>query len=345
MARGKSGYRALWREHKVPDRPMDLEQCTRRRFVDKETYNLIQLCVGTPTTVQSSGLGYDLDWTPDDVGMARFRAVVRKLLIQKDHVTEAELRPLTIEQILSLLEPAVLRWRQVIKDHWREELHEAYDMGLQHGDTWQGLVIAVIRDLEEYSLGCRRGERPSRAPLPLMGDGNAEEGVYRPVDAQDIGFMALVLGWRLEELFGVAGAFIPAEVESLADRDVPEELDLRLALASAYREGYCGTTLDDMKTYWLYLKRLFQREVRPNGRSSEPMDRKTAKKSATRPDKIEWSRVMSKMTIATALGVPSVEKLNLMVKVGTYLLRQAGNRQSWQICLKGIPEERRAKLI
>jgi hypothetical protein len=62
-------------------------------------------------------------------------------------------------------------------------------------------------------------------------------------------------------------------------------------------------------------------------------------------DPEEWSRPLSKIVIATALGLSSSDKLTALAKAGIYPLRQAGNRETWQINLKGIPAERRTKLL
>ena len=47
--------------------------------------------------------------------------------------------------------------------------------------------------------------------------------------------------------------------------------------------------------------------------------------------KKRWSKIMTKGAIAIAVGVETVHKLNVMVENGTYEIRNAGNRESWQI--------------
>jgi hypothetical protein len=58
----------------------------------------------------------------------------------------------------------------------------------------------------------------------------------------------------------------------------------------------------------------------------------------------EWSRPLSKEVMATALGLLSAYKLTVLAERGVYKVRPAGNRQTWQICLSGLPEEARKKL-
>ena len=64
-----------------------------------------------------------------------------------------------------------------------------------------------------------------------------------------------------------------------------------------------------------------------------------------KPTSDEWSRPMSLSTMATILGLPSADKVKSLVKARTYQIRPAGNRQTWQIHLAGIPSERRKKLV
>jgi len=59
----------------------------------------------------------------------------------------------------------------------------------------------------------------------------------------------------------------------------------------------------------------------------------------------EWSRPMPKVEIATIMKLGSAYKLTQFAISGVYKLREAGSRQSFQICLSGLPEEIRKKLI
>jgi hypothetical protein len=59
----------------------------------------------------------------------------------------------------------------------------------------------------------------------------------------------------------------------------------------------------------------------------------------------EWSRPVAKSYIATVLNLSGSYKVTSLADAGVYKLREAGNRQSWQICLSGLPEEARKKLI
>jgi len=58
----------------------------------------------------------------------------------------------------------------------------------------------------------------------------------------------------------------------------------------------------------------------------------------------EWSKPMSKGTIATALRLQNAYALTKAAEAGVYKLRPAGNRQRWQIRLNGLPAEARKKL-
>lgn len=57
----------------------------------------------------------------------------------------------------------------------------------------------------------------------------------------------------------------------------------------------------------------------------------------------EWSRPLSKEKIADALDISKIV-LESGISGGAYKLREAGNRQLWQINLAGLPKERRDKL-
>ena len=60
----------------------------------------------------------------------------------------------------------------------------------------------------------------------------------------------------------------------------------------------------------------------------------------------EWSRPMSKTSIATILRLENAYALTRASEAGAYELRPMGNnRQRWQIRLNGLPAEAREKLI
>jgi len=59
----------------------------------------------------------------------------------------------------------------------------------------------------------------------------------------------------------------------------------------------------------------------------------------------EWSKIMSKQEIATALGLSGVYKLNILVKTAKlYEIRQSGNRESWQIRIDKLDDSLQKKL-
>jgi hypothetical protein len=167
----------------------------------------------------------------------------------------------------------------------------------------------------------------------------------RPVEAEDVPWMAMVLGMKLEGLFGVAEAFVPADVNARVSEST-ERLELfGYLVLGPFEQSSFDATLRELQTYWQYLKPVLEEKAKPHNRPPHVVEDKLPGAQKRVEGEDEWSRVMSKMTMVTALGLPSVEKLNSMVEAGTYRLRQAGNRQNWQINLKGIPRERRAKLI
>ncbi len=60
---------------------------------------------------------------------------------------------------------------------------------------------------------------------------------------------------------------------------------------------------------------------------------------------IEWSRIMNKQGIATALGLDSVYKLNMLKDEGIYEIRKVGKkRQSWQIRIDKLDKYLQQKL-
>jgi hypothetical protein len=72
-----------------------------------------------------------------------------------------------------------------------------------------------------------------------------------------------------------------------------------------------------------------------------PLTRGVAPKRTT-----DWSRPMSKKTIATLLGCPHSKKaqwLNQCVSMKLYRIRKSGNRVTFQIDLATIPPELREK--
>jgi len=364
-----------WLGHKVPLRPLDPDLSEMGTLLDKETHWLIQRCVGDPVHTMAGVRSFDTNWKPDPGGMAKFRAVVRELLIDKGHNKEEELRRLTIEQILPPLTSAVHKRNERIRKDWREGLLEAYEIGLKYKDSWQQQVREVIASVEQYVESLQRGEQPTRAPLPYMEDNRSLEtslAILRFPDPEDMPWMFFVLGWKLEGLFGVKGVFVPADVHSRLREEARSDSGgvWSIVECSVFDRINGDASLDNFKTWWFHVREDLQAEANedtlPETQGTlNPVpgsDREDADDSQGHSHKgpvgqgtiapqnristdDEWSRPMSKQTIATALGLSSRDKLTSLAKAGAYQLRQAGNRQTWQIRLRGIAQENRKKLV
>ena len=69
---------------------------------------------------------------------------------------------------------------------------------------------------------------------------------------------------------------------------------------------------------------------------------KVLDKGASKP---EWSMVMSKANLATALSLDSVYKFNTLVEGGIYEIRQVGeSRESWQVRIDKLSKHYQEKL-
>jgi len=74
-----------------------------------------------------------------------------------------------------------------------------------------------------------------------------------------------------------------------------------------------------------------------NGQTTETHEQKV---------KLQWSKIMSKQEIATALGLPGVYKLNKLCEAKVYEVKQvAGMRESWQIRIDKLDDSLQKKLL
>jgi hypothetical protein len=319
-----------WREHKVPLYPLDPTCNEMAVFVDKTTYLQIQRCVGDPTDTIIGVRSANVNWEPDLAGIAKLRAVIRELLIEKDFHKEEELRHWTIEEILPPLRSAVYKRNKRLSKEWREQFFEAYETGLRYQSTWKQKARELITLVQEYTETLERGEHPARAAIPHIFDEQEDSNIFRLPDSQDTLWFFFTVGWKLEGLFGVQGTFIPADIHSYLHEDTCSGRNdlMPIIECSIFDQVNGSASVDDFKTWWLHAKMVLLTECEEDSPRSRD----------------EWSRPLSKTTIATVLGLSSGEKLTSLADAGVYRLRKAGNRQSWQICLSGIPEEVRKKL-
>jgi hypothetical protein len=88
-------------------------------------------------------------------------------------------------------------------------------------------------------------------------------------------------------------------------------------------------------TWVVNTKRYLQNPTKKSTESHKPSNDKLP----------EWSKIMSKQEITTALGLSSVYKLNTLIEQKVYEVKQVGkNRQSWQIRIDKLPGDIKKKL-
>jgi hypothetical protein len=297
-----------WREHKVPLYPLDPTCNGMTVFVDKTTYLQIQRCVGDPTDTIIGVRSANVNWKPDLAGIAKLRAVIRELLIEKGFHKEEELRHWTIQEILPPLFSAVYERNERLSKRWREALFEAYEMGLRYQSTWQQKARELIALVQEYNKALERGEFPPRTAIPHVFDEPEGSNIFRLPDSQDTSWFFFTVGWKLEGLFGVKGTFIPADIHLHLHEDSCSGRDtLMPTLAcSIFDQVNGGGSIDDFKTWWLHVKLALLAEgsedpvhtKRKSPTSRMPGNNAKKKRLKTPADLISFANVISRYHVS-----------------------------------------------
>lgn len=343
----------------VPKFPLDPE-CNEERSLDSRVGQWLADFVAGRMNAEPREVVCSLayNWCGDPVDLAELRVAARRLLVEQEGYRENEIRCLTYEDLLPLLERAMWREERAVARRWRTELSEVYHLGLQHRDAWHKLIRELIAQVEEYDRAVDAGDRPAWTPLPSMRTPpSLEPGQTFPafaiVESGDLGYMALMLGWKLESLFAVRGTFIPEDIQGRLRYDDYSEEPRWSYLGELYHvaNGFTFANLDELKTYWLHLRRAFTGQASSGPEAIGPVQDAHSERhphprdagdnaAETSVGKGEsWSRIMPLRDIADRI-YKSPRKWRSLKSHYSNRLRQLGGKGSrqWQIRLDGLPE-------
>jgi len=189
---------------------------------------------------------YQETWRPDDFGMACLKAKVRQVLVSSGLYTLDELKKLTIHEIIYLVDKQLVKTdykeREQIQEQWQKEFREAHNTAFKHKEYWRKRAreaIDLVRKWHDNYCVSETG----RTPFPYMNGNNP-----RLPDSEDVLWMYLVLGMKLQEVYGLRYVFIPDDVE------------IEMVSLFKYIEKpvwgivHGAGSLEDFKTYWGYVE-------------------------------------------------------------------------------------------
>lgn len=219
-------------------------------FTQQEIWRYSWLCNLMPAEVKkqdSCVSRHQIIWTPYDFGKACFKQKVKEILCKPDSYEYEDLKKLTTREIIALMDIQLNKagneaFRKNMTQ-WQTELREAYNIGLAHKEYWQKNVIEAIKSLRQWYDNFTKGNISARYPLPYMKDNS------RLPDTEDLPWMYLVLGMKLQEIYSLKRVFIPENVEI-------EMVGLwNLLEKPVWGIVHGAGSLEDFKTWWGIVKR------------------------------------------------------------------------------------------
>ncbi len=219
-------------------------------FTQQDIWSYSWLCNLMPAEVKkkdSCVTLHQIIWTPDDLGKACFKQKVKEILCKPDSYEYEDLKKLTTREILALMDIQLNKagnesFNKYITQ-WQSELREAFNIGFAHKEYWQKNTTEVIKSLKQWYADFIEGNISARYPLPYMKDNS------RPPDTEDLYWMYLVLGIKLQDVYGLKYIFIPEDVET-------EMVGLwSLIEKPVWGIVHSAGSLEDFKTWWGIVKR------------------------------------------------------------------------------------------
>lgn len=189
-------------ETKVWRYPLDTD---RPEIIDIEMETALKLSWYISQGASRGGTRVCRSWRADAHGRARFARVVRELLVKPGHYSFEELRPWTFAQLWIEMTAEIERRDRA----GREQLRPIYKQARRYADRWRREARRATDSFTAWLKGFDSGADLQRSPFPCL----QQPEFHRAVTADDLPWMYLVVGLRLDRDFGPAHTFIPEDVE------------------------------------------------------------------------------------------------------------------------------------
>jgi hypothetical protein len=218
-------------------------------ITQQEIWKYSWLCNLMPAEVKKKDSCVSLHqiiWTPDNLGKACFKQKVKEILCKPNSYEYEDLKKITTRELLALMEIELNKTGNESFNknitQWQAELREAFNIGLTHKEHWQKSTTEAIKLLKQWYDDFIKGNITARYPLPYMKDNS------RPPDIEDLHWMYLVLGMKLQEIYNLKYIFIPEDVET-------EMVGLwSLIEKPVWGIVHGAGSLEDFKTWWGLVK-------------------------------------------------------------------------------------------
>ncbi len=146
---------------------------------------------------------------------SRFNDLFLKFVIKKNVYGLDGVRTLTFFELIGILKREIRRREVELVSRWRNRLNDALETGRMHLGYWQAQVWKVIELFKNCNESRLSDETSKQVPLPYISLEWRGNDIFdwRPPTEQELSWMYLVLGWKMQLIFAIDGLFIPFEAE------------------------------------------------------------------------------------------------------------------------------------
>jgi len=154
--------------------------------------------------------------------MTCFNRHIRRFLVEKAGFALDELRSWTFIQLCEALEPYVHSNDDLLNGRWRDALGDVYKLGLQHLDYWRSRTKEAIFSMVSYEgnaalfrddEGAYDKDVNVKVPFPYMDGMQDWARNFRRPTPNDLPWMYLVTGLKIEGIFSLDDTFVPSDIK------------------------------------------------------------------------------------------------------------------------------------